>query len=449
MNHIRQSGPTAGQLRSQVRAVLAKRCAGSIVAAGIVAVALVLVAAGFAHHFDWVRSWRVIGFPGALPPFYDLHVVTDNAARCAGTAAYPYLDAACNPWGEGYNYPPVWLLLGRLGIDGGSTPFFTPFFTPFLAMLFELPALVLFAVLLRGHALGSGLMALALILSPSVVLGFERGNIDIAEWVVVCGAALVFSERSAVRAAASLVLLCFGVVIKFLAVFCCALFVRLRPKSMIVAVLLAVFSLAYLYSLADVLPVIRKTTPISPYVSYGYPILFDRLEFFYGPWLGLDLSGLTRSWIPIATVAIVMIAALAAAVMIWRRDSAFGRFSEGSGGVAFLFGSAIFCGSFLLLDTNYTYRLMFLLLCLPQLFDWIEDRSDGKSSRRAAYLLYLCCLVSMWLKFHPEQTLHVNQIADWILFGVLLMIGALNGLYALGALLAKHGGPSQGMVTSP
>jgi hypothetical protein len=443
MNDVRQRRGRGG-FAGPIQAVLAKRHGGSIVAAGIAAVALVLVTAGFLHNFDWVRSWRVIGFPGALPPFYDLHVVTDNAARCADATGYPYLHAACDPWATGYNYPPIWLLLGKLGIDGGSTPL--------LATLFELPALLLFAFLLRGYSVRSGLMALALMLSPSVVLGFERGNIDIAEWILVCGAALLFSEHSALRAAGALALLCLAVVIKFLAVFCCTLFVRLRPRSMVVAGLLAGFSLVYLYSLADVLQVIRQETPISPYVSYGYPILFDRLEFLYGPRLGLDLSGLTHSWIPIITITLVILAALAAAVVIWHRGRAFCRLSEGSAGVAFLFGSGVFCGSFLLLNTNYTYRLMFLLLCLPQLFDWIEERSAaGNNSRRAAYLLYVCCLVSMWLKFHPERTLHVNQLADWILFGMLVMLGALNALYALAALIAARAAPRTPApaVTSP
>ncbi len=439
MNDVRQR--RRGGFADPIQAVLATRRGGSIVAAGIGAVALVLVTAGFLHSFDWVRSWRVIGFPGALPPFFDLHVVTDNAARCADATGYPYLHAACDPWATGYNYPPVWLLLGKIGVDSGSTPF--------LAMLFELPALLLFALLLRGYAIRSGLMALGLMLSPSVVLGFERGNIDIAEWILVCGAALLFSEHRTLRAAGALALLCIAVVIKFLAVFCCTLFVRLRPKSMVVAALLACFALVYLYSLADVLQVIRKETPVSPYVSYGYPILFDRLEFLYGPRLGLDLSGLTHSWIPIITITLVILAAFIAAVVIWRRGRTFCRLSEGSAGVAFLFGGGIFCGSFLLLNTNYTYRLMFLLLCLPQLFDWIEDRSaTGNSSRRAAYLLYVCCLVSMWLKFHPEKTLHVNQLADWTLFGMLVMLGALNTLYALATLIATHATPAPA-VTSP
>jgi hypothetical protein len=305
--------------------------------------------------------------------------------------------------------------------------------------------------LLHGRSVGSGLIALALMLSPSVVLGFERGNIDIVEWILVCSAALLYSEHRALRAAASLAILCVAVVIKFLALFCCTLAIRLRPASVIVSGLLGAFSLLYLYSLSDVLPFIRKITTVSPYVSYGYVILFDRFEFLYGPRLGLDLTGLTQSWIPIVAVALVLFVAVASALAVWRRGRPQCRMDEGSDGVAFLFGSGIYCGSFLLLGSNYTYRLMFLLLCLPQLFDWIASPSiDDAGSRRIAYLLLGSCIISMWLKFHPEKTLHINQITDWVLFGVLAMLIVLNGLYALGWPLSKRGVqlPSGNAVTS-
>jgi hypothetical protein len=423
-----------------VRALLAKPHAGSVVAAGVGLVALVLVTAGFVLGFDWVRSWRVIGFPAALPPFSDLHVVTDNAERCAadGIAAYPYLHAKCDPWHKNLNYPPVWMLLGSLGLGSRHTDL--------LAMLIELPALALLALLLRGYTVGSGLVALPLVLSPAVVLGFERGNIDILEWVLVCSAALLFCEHRLLRAGAALVLLWLAVAIKFLAAFCCTLVIRLRPTSVVVSLLLVAFTLLYLYSLADVLAVIRKSTPVSPYVSYGYIIVFDRLEFLYGPRLGLDLAGLTRSWIPITAVALVLLAAVASALVVWRRGRALGRLSEGSAGVAFLFGSGIYCGSFLLLGTNFSYRLMFLLLCLPQLFEWVEGCGGADAgSRRLAYLLLGSCLISMWLKFHPEKTLHVNQLTDWILFGALTMLLALNALYALASLLEQRAGPTSGL----
>jgi hypothetical protein len=88
---------------------------------------------------------------------------------------------------------------------------------------------------------------------------------------------------------------------------------------------------------------------------------------------------------------------------------------------------------------------MFLLLCLPQLFEWLEGRGSGDAgSRRLAYLLLGSCLISMWLKFHPEKTLHVNQLTDWILFGALTMLLVLNALYALASLLAQRAGPTSG-----
>jgi hypothetical protein len=414
---------------STAAVLLGKPYAGTVVAVAVGLVVLVLAVAGFGFGFGWVGSWRVISFPGALPPFSDLHVVTDNAARCADAAIseYPYIHARCDPWHHSYNYPPVWLLLGRLGINGGHTAL--------LAFAIELPALVLFALLLRGRSVACGLVALALMLSPSVVLGFERGNIDIAEWILVCSAALLYSEQRALRALAALVILCFAVVIKFLAIFCCTLAIRLRPMSLIVSALLVIFSLAYLYSLSDLLQTIRNNTGggFSPYVSYGYIILFDRLEFLHGPRLGLDLTGLTASWVPLIVVGFALLGAAAWAVVVWRCGRAQHMLDNGSDGVAFLFGSGIYCGSFLLLGTNFTYRLMFLLLCLPQLFDWIErPHENDASSRRLAYVLLGSCVISMWLKFHPEKTLHINQITDWVLFTVLAMLMILNTLYAIG-----------------
>ena len=44
-------------------------------------------------------------------------------------------------------------------------------------------------------------------------------------------------------------------------------------------------------------------------------------------------------------------------------------------GTAFLFGSGIYCGTFLL-GTNFIYRLIFLLLCVRQLLDWQKAEPD-------------------------------------------------------------------------
>jgi hypothetical protein len=51
----------------------------------------------------------------------------------------------------------------------------------------------------------------------------------------------------------------------------------------------------------------------------------------------------------------------------------------------------------------------------------------------------------MWLKFHPEKTLHINQITDWVLFGALAMLTVLNTFYAFGGYAERSGDRAVGL----
>lgn len=408
-----------------VHTFLEKPYSGAVVGSALGFVIAILLTAGLVFGLDWAASWKVIGFPGsAVPAFYDFNAITKGAAVCASSPQniYPYIDAPCKPW-EHFNYPPIWLLIGKLGVNESHTVWLT--------LLVEIPALVLIATILRGRSIRAGLLSLAFVLSPSTVLAFERGNIDIAEWDLICIAALVFKEHRPLRAATACTLLVLGVVLKFLAGFCCILFIRFNKTAIVTSVALILLSVGYVYSILDVMPVIRKATPVSPYISYGYLVIFNRLELFYAPLLGLNLAGLTTSLVPPATVAVVIIGVAGFAVVQWRRGRNIARIAENEVGTTFLFGAAIYCGTFLL-ATNYTYRLMFLILTLPQILDWIEHKGQAdRQSRRIGYLLYGSSVISMWLKFHPEFTLHINQVTDWILFAVLTALLAFNALDAL------------------
>lgn len=419
------AGFHAGRSGSRAHAILAKPYSGAVVGIAIGLVALTLLTAAFVFGLDWAQTWRTIRFPGvALPPFHDLYHVANTAGECAVSGeSYPY--TGCGYRGGKFNYPPVWLLLGHLGISAADTVW--------LAAAIELLAIVLLTILLRGRSIALGLVALPMVLSPSTILAVERANSDIVEWILVCAAAQIYSERRKAAAFAAALLLSLAIALKFIALFCAALIVRFSRTAIAVSAALIVFTLFYLYSLTDALPQIRKITPVSPYISYGYTIIFDRFEFLYAPRLGLNVAGLSKSWIPHAAIALALMLAAAIAAMAWSRRAAACILDDGRDGTAFLFGAGIYCGSFLLLGTNYTYRLIFLLLCLPQFFDWI---ANGKTSRRLAQALIACCIVSMWLKFHPEKTLHINQLTDWILF---IAMTAIMGLAMLRSLLPKHG----------
>lgn len=418
------AGCRVGRVGSRACAILAKPYSGTVVATAIGLVALVLLTSAFIFGRDWTQTWQMIGFPGvALPPFRDLYHIVNTAGECAASVeAYPY--TACGYRSGSFNYPPVWLLLGRLGISAADTAW--------LAMLVELPAIVLLTILLRGRSIAVGFVALPMVLSPSIILAFERANSDIVEWSLVCAAALIYSKRRKAAALLAASLLSLAIALKFLALFCISLIVRFTRTATLVSLALIAFTALYLYSLTDALPHIRKFTPVSPYISYGYTIIFDRIEFLYAPWLGLNVAGLSKSWIPHAAVILALVLSGAIALLAFRWGAQACRLDDGRDGTSFLFGAGIYCGSFLLLGTNYTYRLIFLLLCLPQLFEWMEGKNvTDHGTRRTAVVLYGCCVISMWLKFYPELTLHINQITDWALFAVFTMILVLNMLHAL------------------
>jgi hypothetical protein len=74
----------------------------------------------------------------------------------------------------------------------------------------------------------------------------------------------------------------------------------------------------------------------------------------------------------------------------------------------------------ILLGTNFIYRLMFLLLCLPQLQDWqIRWRESEKAAWMAEQGLFVTVLGVLWLNGNPNGHsifLLLPQLLDWFLF---------------------------------
>ena len=217
---------------------------------------------------------------------------------------------------------------------------------------------MLVVILMRGPA-RYGVTALLAVLSPSVMLAFERGNNDLVIWSLVCCAAFLFVERHIIKLAAAYALLAFAVVLKLFPIFCSAIALRVTRSAIVVAIALAVSSIFYFYSIAHLFPIIRRNTDYTTVLSFGYIILFAIIEKYAAPRFGFDAAGLYHSEIPIVVLLSVLILAGACAFITWHRGSRLCRISEGTAGTAFLFGAGIFLGSFVFLGTNYAYRMTF------------------------------------------------------------------------------------------
>ena len=92
-----------------------------------------------------------------------------------------YAPHACNV--DNFNIPPTWLWLGFLGVDGSDSSW--------LSAVVIFAAVIVMVLLLQGRSWYHGVIALGAIISPSVMMGVERGNLDLLILALVGSAALI------------------------------------------------------------------------------------------------------------------------------------------------------------------------------------------------------------------------------------------------------------------
>jgi hypothetical protein len=378
---------------------------GSIITSASIAALGVLLWLG--HSLGWDEAWSSFGVTPLHPYFLDMHGVTDPAA-CAAKGINPYLPSQCEP-GRLYNYPPVWLWLGYLGINGSDAAW--------LAVPMIIGAFVIVVILLKGRPASDGALASLAVLSPSVLMGVERGNIDLLILTLVGGAALIFKAQNLHRIVWAGVLISVAIVLKLYPMFCIALVARPNRRAFLLAGVLAVVGVCYLVLIFPDLVFIRQNTGTSYILSYGYKVVFLGLDYLRSEANLLPLR-LADTWMPFTLAILTICLATAIALLNIRFGNAFCTVSDNVAGTAYLLGSGIYCGTFLL-GADFAYRLMFLLLCLPQVLDWgnrrFVEREPTSTIGRGLLALVLSVL---WLNGNPNGNstfMWAPQFLDWLL----------------------------------
>ena len=324
---------------------------GTVVVFGIMGAAVLLLAVG--RLVGWEPTWRTFGVTPLLPPFFDMHIVNDYAA-CAWKGVDAYAPRACNV--HNFNIPPTWLWLGFLGVDGSDSYWFS-------AAIIAATMIVM-VLLFQGRSwYHYGLVALGALISPSVMMGIERGSLDLLILALVGSAALIYEERRVGRACGASAFLCLGVALKLFPIFCISLAARFSRQTFTCACAIATLSLIYLDLTMKYVFLIRRNVPTTFVWSYGYKTIFLGVDHLRSE-AGLSPIGLADTWVPASAAALVLICAATAALYSARNGLEFCSVEITAAGTAFLFGAGIYCGTYLL-GTNFIYRLMFLLLCIP------------------------------------------------------------------------------------
>lgn len=328
------------------------------------------------------RVWENAGVPSLVPLFADARVIT-SGIESSREGNDPLIHNPRDPWHRPMNYPRVWIAAKFLGFGQQQTEAIGFFIA---AVFFGTTFLVVGRInIVEGVLYG------VLLCSPAVMLGIERGNIDLLLFAIIATAAALSPSLWAV------LIIFLAAVLKLYPI--CALAPLLRANTRSVIVALTAFAAYVVASRYDLFAII-EATPAARFPAYGGELLFLTLQ-------GYGFGGDPRVH-SLLLAAVVLVGALLLALRLPAPEFK-PRASQNM-----LIGLAIYAGTFALLS-NFSYRLVFLVLAVPQLCDW----SRSKSGYRYFGLtnLALIAVVFYVSAIQREPALLVKDLATWMLLG--------------------------------
>jgi hypothetical protein len=382
-----------------------RRWVPALLGIALFAVAAALYLGGFTRAFAVLMD-ALGGYHKDLP-FMDIQ--SDLAGmECYRRGIDVYVTNPCDVLGRVYNYSPVWLLGGYLGL--GTSGMFVA------GVGVDLVFLASLALLPPARTWRATVAVVAATLSNSVVLAVELANADVIMFVLLLLAGLVALRPSAIRLMAY-PLIVFAAMLKFYPVVAMVIALRERPVRAVVVVFVALLSLLLfawigwtdimraLHMLPDELDFYMIGARSLPYgLQSLYPTVYARLPLSSG-----------------ALEAILCIIAVGLAIVIARSREVTGAVAglTEAERVFLLLGGTVVVGCFFA-GQSFRYRAVFMLFVLPATTAlWFGPY--GRFTTRLFGITSIGVMLVMWGYYLAQP--------------VLLLADTLPGPGAVGALI--------------
>ncbi|MBX3461656.1 MAG: DUF2029 domain-containing protein [Planctomycetes bacterium] len=358
---------------------------------------------------DRLDAVAALGVPTMQPRFADVRPIT-GARDSLAQGLDPLEHNPGDPWGRALNYPRLWLLPARLGLG--------PEHSEALALAFLAVFVVGLCWLTPLATTGPRTLALAAALfAPVTWLAVERANSDLVLFALLAAGAWLASRRPVLAAGA----IALGILLKLYPVFALgSLLGQERRRALLMAGVVAL-SGGYLLWLGDDLATIHRHSLAWNRISYGITQLPDALAANTGASPGLLRAGAGLAFAAIAGVAL-------RARGRWHLPA-----PAGPTLAAFRSGAGVFLGTFCL-GSNFDYRLLALLLVVPQVVAWCgRARGPLLAAMGSLMALLLLLLWSMtWrqglaaLLGSETPGLVLDEVVTWALVALLLVALSLG-----------------------
>jgi hypothetical protein len=376
----------------------------------LVAVAVYLATVASGRVVWGVDLWPRLGVPSGPSLFFDARNLT-AAWECQRLGYDTLYVSPCDPWGRPLNYPRPWLLLGVFGLNQSHT------FA--IAAVLIAAMFVSFSLVVGPVPVGSGIVMALAACSPAIMLAVERGNMDIAMFSLMAMSVLWWQMFPGTSRVVSPILMLVAAVAKLYPVLALPAFMVTRSRTTVRTSLLCLagFSLYLAYSFSDIVHIAR-IAPQGDLFSYGARILLAHLYHQTGAdhWAGPAVLKQLLAGVLLAFV-VTAIGVRARRLAPPYENSMVAQAPL----IALHAGSLVYIGTFAV-EKNFDYRLVFLLLTLPQLCAWARISTHRLSS--LASLTVVAILVLLWVGSLSETLALWDELASWTVAGLLTAVGA-------------------------
>lgn len=316
----------------------------------IVAALIIYFSIIAASHFflgSYVIGWSKLGVQ-IIPSFVDLKILMCGLdATRQGLDPYTY---SCQDIGIYYNYPGLWKFFS-----------YFPFLTAKNTNIIGITQLVLFFVLILWFIgkqnFQSGIFYSLFLCSPALMLAVERGNCDLWMFFLIVSGIFLFKYPRI-----QYLFIIMASLLKFFPIGAIACIPEKGKKQrwILAGIILVAFVLYLLLIRHNVLHIVTLTPRPFDILCYGLDDIPKRLEHSFS--------------IPIMVARIGWYSLLATGLFLFskRIKSTPEYFSSSIQEHGFMVGAGIYLTSYFIVQSNFEYRLIFLIPALPQLLEWVK-----------------------------------------------------------------------------
>jgi hypothetical protein len=288
----------------------------------------------------WTPTWQALHQPTLSPPFADMRTV-QGALLSEEMGFDPQVTNPGDPWLRAMNYPQIWIWIAKLLQFDNETNFII------FVCAYVLAYIVCCFLLLRNAPSPYVLLA---IFSGAPLLAVERGNNDLLVFV------LLFAGIGLSEGYFRAVTILLAAVLK---IYPFAAFFTLVKKPKILIPLVVIIAGYFVFDMGELMKLQAGNTaftdPASAFASYGIDTNTKNIQGIFGGQSDATYALVKYALILVSLVLIALIARIKA--LSPTSPSAFK--SD-----LFIAGGSIFFFTYLT-SSNWDYRLVFLLLCMP------------------------------------------------------------------------------------